>query len=143
MVESLWRSFPPLVVGIFASPYLLVLLSYTICKDKKMKSRIDPTFSFPWRRTHPMAMSGKAKNVRIIIRHLPTKAWWWDSTLPLQSFSHRIALVSSLYYIDSRLDLLSLPSLVFNKMFTISEWTSWQMPSRETNSDLATRTLPS
>ena len=40
-------------------------------------------------------MRGKAKNVQIIVHHLPTKAEWWDSTLALQSFSQSIALAST------------------------------------------------
>ena len=42
--------------------------------------------------------------------------------LAIQSFSRSIA--STPNYINSKLGLLSLPSLVFNKKFTISEWTS-------------------
>ena len=38
MAEGLWRSFPPLVLGILDTNCLLILLSYTICKDNKMKS---------------------------------------------------------------------------------------------------------
>ena len=63
-----------MVLGILDSPCLLILLSYDIHKDKEMKSWIDPTFYFLERRTHPMAKGGKAKNVRIIVRQLPTKA---------------------------------------------------------------------
>ena len=91
----------------------------------KMKSWTDPMSSFPWRRTHPMTMCSKAKNVQIIVGQLSTKAGWWDSPLARQSFSRSIA--STLNYINTKLGLLSLPSLVFNKKFTTSEWTSKYM----------------
>ena len=61
-------------VGNLGLPLFIILLSYDIHKDKEMKSWIDPTFYFLERRTHPMAKGDKAKNVRIIVRQLPTKA---------------------------------------------------------------------
>ena len=59
----------------------------------------------------------KVKNMRIIVGLLPTKA-----DLTLQSFSRSVASIPNDIY--SKLGLLSLPSLVFNKKFTISEWAS-------------------
>ena len=84
-----------------------------------------PMFSFPWRRTHPMRMCDKAKNVWIIVGQLSAKAGWWDIPLTLQSFSRSIS--STPNYINDKLGLLSFPSLVFNKKFTILEWTSKYM----------------
>ena len=42
VVEGLWKSFPPLVLGILDSPCLLILFSYTIHKGNKTKSYTDP-----------------------------------------------------------------------------------------------------
>ena len=119
VVEGLWRSFPLLVLGILDSSCQLIILSYAIHKDNKTKSWTDPTFSFPWRRTYPMAMGDKARNVRVIFLQLPTKAGY-ETPLTLHSLSWSIARTPN--YINSRLDLLSLPSLVFNQKCTISEW---------------------
>ena len=46
VVEDMWRSFPSLVLQTSDSSYLLILLSYTIHKDNKMKSWIDLTIYF-------------------------------------------------------------------------------------------------
>ena len=81
--------------------------------------------SFSWRKTHQWQCVDKAKNVQITVSQLLTKAGWWHSPLALQSFSRNIA--STPNYINSNLGLLSLPSLVFNKNFTISEWASKYM----------------
>ena len=78
--NSLTRSFPLLMLGIFYFPCLRNLLIYTKHKDNKMKSWTDLTlYSFPWRRL---------KSVWIIVAHI---SGWWDSPLALQSFSWSIA----------------------------------------------------
>ena len=41
-VEGLWRSFPPMVLGILDSHSLLILMIYTVRKNNKMNSWTDP-----------------------------------------------------------------------------------------------------
>ena len=72
LVEDLQGSFPLLVLEILDFPCLLVLLIYTIHKDKRAKSRLI---------TRPHFLEGeliqwvnKAKNVWIIVGQLLTKA---------------------------------------------------------------------
>ena len=57
------RNFPPLGLhkGILNSSYVLILLIHTKHKYKKMKSWIDSTSSFPWRRTHPLGRQNKKR----------------------------------------------------------------------------------
>ena len=45
--------------GILNSSCVLILLIHTKHKYKKVKSWIDPTSSFPWRRTHPLGRRQK------------------------------------------------------------------------------------
>ena len=75
-------------------------------------------------------MAGKAKNVRIIVRQLPTKAGWWDSTLALQSFSRSIALAKNSNYMiaDSISPIIVLKFLIHHiRMVKVT----YVKPSRE------------
>ena len=76
VVEGLWISFPPLVLGILDSPFLLILFSYTIHKDNKTKSYTDPNSHFLEGELIQWQWLDKAKNVRITANQFPTKTGW-------------------------------------------------------------------
>ena len=114
-----------MVLGILDSPCFLILLIYNIHKDNKMKSWLTPcSHSLEGELIHWQC-------VAIQWKCCPQKLHNDILPLALQSFSRSIA--STPIYINSKLDLLSLPSLVFNEKFAISEWTSKHMfcPTRE------------